>query len=544
MRAAALALLVLLAPGCARLVGIEGYTPAGDGGGGGGGDGAPSGPLAPPATRSPWNGFYTGSVNASSSLRPQLRWAASAGATHYEVALDKTCEVASMQTCPFDNAMTVTSTTTSVRPSDPLPVATAKPVGARYFWRVRACDDATCGDWSDVRYLNVGRLVDDVDGDGYSDVAVGTDLLNDVYVYQGSAGGLPPGTPPSGFPAAAQFPVGSTITFFGGTVVAGDFNGDGFADVAVSGADSGTLGNMAGHVFVLPGATLGLSSEFTPQIDGPPNSANTFGERMFGPGDLDGDGYDDLVVDNFGELFAYLGGPNGLATTPVTITAPTLSGNRDGHAAIGDVDGDGLPDFAIADGSNVNVLVFHGHPGTAAAMATAPVTVPGAAAVGAITGGLLDGDELSDLVVAGQDGSGNPFVAGFRGGAGGVAPTPYAVTAGGADSGNSAEVVYDDTTPFVFVGGIESVQELDGNLAVQGVLQDVQTGNNFGQELGACDCNGDGRPDVLIAATRARVTSDQVGIVYVHMGLAASPSDELFVSTTQDQCEFGETITR
>ena len=59
------------------------------------------------------------------------------------------------------------------RVATPLPVSMARPVGARYEWRVRACNGAECSGWSDARVLHVGRLPDDMDGDGYSELFVG-----------------------------------------------------------------------------------------------------------------------------------------------------------------------------------------------------------------------------------------------------------------------------------------------------------------------------------------------------------------------------------
>ena len=42
----------------------------------------------------------------------------------------------------------------------------------RYAWRVRACDGAQrCGDWSAVRYLQVGRVREDINGNGYGKTA-------------------------------------------------------------------------------------------------------------------------------------------------------------------------------------------------------------------------------------------------------------------------------------------------------------------------------------------------------------------------------------
>src|SRR5690606_26729496 len=124
----------------------------------------------------------------------------------------------------------ILDTTFELREDLPVEELTA-PLGRRYFWRVRACDEAmaVCSDWSEVRYLDVGRLKEDVNGDGYADlVAASGQSLWFV-------------------PGAADFSLDSTVSakpvapevirLHSGDVklrFVGDVDGDGFNDLTAS----------------------------------------------------------------------------------------------------------------------------------------------------------------------------------------------------------------------------------------------------------------------------------------------------------------------
>ncbi|MFN7147658.1 MAG: FG-GAP repeat domain-containing protein, partial [Myxococcota bacterium] len=82
-------------------------------------------------------------------------------------------------------------------------------------------------------------------------------------------------------------------TQLGETLATADVNGDGFADVVV-GADNYLAGD--GAVFVFHGAASGLGATAATRLDPPSTSPGAFGWNIADAGDVNGDGYDDVLV--------------------------------------------------------------------------------------------------------------------------------------------------------------------------------------------------------------------------------------------------------
>jgi hypothetical protein len=239
----------------------------------------------------------------------------------------------------------------------------------------------------------------DVDGDGFGDVVVGA--TDAALVLSGGAAGL--GT-------AAELIAGTESGGFGAAVAcAGDVNGDGFPDVIV--------GAPEGHAaFVYHGGAAGIatvaSGVLRKQPGAPPVGSTSHGEA-FGAvvgaaGDVNGDGFGDVVVvapDLFasntgfvGYAFIFLSTSTGLGmTSPGTSTlhprafgasaGPTTDPNRPQVAHyVGDVNGDGFgdlvtgtPDRGAGAGS---MLVYLGSSSTTGLPNTAAWDIPGAGLVG------------------------------------------------------------------------------------------------------------------------------------------------------------------
>jgi hypothetical protein len=154
----------------------------------------------------------------------------------------------------------------------------------------------------------------DINGDGYADAIVGADMANTAYVYLGSAMGLRTPT------TTLRHPTGSTC--FGFSVAsAGDVNGDGLAD-AIADAQPDP-----GHVSVFAGGTGGIATAPMPVLAAPPTGGSAgYGRALAGAGDINRDGYDDILVSAqfSGVVYVYLGTSSGLGTTPDgTLLAPS-----------------------------------------------------------------------------------------------------------------------------------------------------------------------------------------------------------------------------
>ena len=189
-----------------------------------------------------------------------------------------------------------------------------------------------------------------------------------------------------------------------------DVNGDGFADVVVGAANAKSLfpegggqlgGNNSGSAFVYLGAADGLST--TPiELPSPNPAYEGYGASVSSAGDVNGDGFDDLVVgapadtvagSGSGSAYLYLGGAEGLSMTPMTLANPAGVDPAFGRwiAGVGDVNGDGYADVVVA-GSYLYL-------GGADGLSTAPVPV----AVGFPVAGIGDvnGDGYADVAVGG-----------------------------------------------------------------------------------------------------------------------------------------------
>ncbi len=187
----------------------------------------------------------------------------------------------------------------------------------------------------------------DVNGDGYGDVIVGAfgyeGNTGRAYVFDGSAGGV-------SSTATTTLTGEARSSAFGASVSgAGDVNGDGYDDVIV-GAYS--YGSRMGRAYVYAGSPAGVSSTATTTLTGAA-SEDRFGVSVSGAGDTNGDGYDDVIVGDYGYssgaglAHVYAGSASGVSTSAAT----TLTGTADyyGHSVsgAGDVNGDGYGDVIV-----------------------------------------------------------------------------------------------------------------------------------------------------------------------------------------------------
>ena len=263
-------------------------------------------------------------------------------------------------------------------------------------------------------------LAGDVDGDGAEDFVIGA--LGETT--GGSVAGaaylvLGPVTADQTLDqAAARFTGGSGDRV--GAVVrgAGDLDGDGLSDLAVT-ADRADLGAAnGGVVYVLSGPVSGdaVLADVGTALYGPASSEDA-GTGLAPAGDVDGDGLDDLLVGAPGRpdagfvgagtayvVHGPVSGDGALADETVQLRG-AADGSRFGASIepAGDLDGDGGVDLIIGAPESDTAYVFYGpHTGVRPASSADRTLVGdagGSAGASVLGPGDLDGDGYGDLLV-------------------------------------------------------------------------------------------------------------------------------------------------
>ena len=145
---------------------------------------------------------------------------------------------------------------------------------------------------------------------------------------------------------------------------AGDTNGDGYADIVVGARYDSEAARNAGGAYIIEGPVSGTASLSTADGKLLGESAGDYtGDSVHGPGDVDNDGFDDILVGsgysdvgntNAGAVYMVRGpvsGTTSLSTAAGRIAA-TGKEDRARGRGVGDIDDDGIPDIMI--GSMLN----------------------------------------------------------------------------------------------------------------------------------------------------------------------------------------------
>ncbi len=380
--------------------------------------------------------------------------------------------------------------------------------GAAFLYPGSAAGLVTTASWQVVGAqagLSLGHSLasaGDVDGDGFDDVAVGVPaigapaLAGEVRFFRGSAAGLATTAELVFAGAAAGEQYGACVA------AAGDTDGDGYPDLAV-GAPLGQGGAGSAELLCGAGELLADASDWT--FDGVGTNSG-LGSAIASAGDVNGDGYDDIVlgayqydtlIQNGGEAWLSLGGENGLETSPALVVSGTEHWGWLGRSVtgLGDVNGDGYADFGVGepykDLGSINegrVLVYYGN--AAGTFGAPDQLIEGQTQFGlfgwSISGGDFDGDGYGDLL-AGAYGLGNPSSTGaafiHRGSPNGLSATPTWETTG------------------------------------------EQASARYGIQVGtAGDVNGDGIADLLVMADQFDGAFTDEGRAYLYLGAPGGPS--------------------
>jgi hypothetical protein len=329
---------------------------------------------------------------------------------------------------------------------------------------------------------------------------------------------------------------GAIITVPNSVVVA-DLRGNGLLDVAIVSAQidetglttqPGLLGIMLNSA-ASPG-TFGGIVNYT-SSSAPPSGLAV--------GDLTGTGSHDMVVANLNAgtlaVFMETSPTSGAFNAATNITLP--AGSQPNDVQIADINGDGLPDLIVADntGRVLYLLQNPASPGTFQPAVSLPISNPAIVAEGtgwstraiSVAVGDLNGDGLPDLAVTSFDGfEGNPGYGGDNGevfiffqdpsSPGTFVATPTTITALGEPSQiRIADVNQDGSNDIVIalqgLGENSTVVTAEANEGAMVILQNSGAPGTFATpvvypaysgviSLAIGDLNGDGLPDIAMCS--------------------------------------------
>ena len=201
--------------------------------------------------------------------------------------------------------------------------------------------------------------VGDLDNDGFDDIAVGAHYndragtdIGSVWIVFGSAS--PFGTRQTVLTGNSSGPKA-----FGHSLAGGDFNGDGYSDLVIGAPFDVTRSPSdydLGKVYIYFGGPSFDSS--VDVVVGAEDFDDEFGFSVANAGDLNADGFDDLIVgaryygswmdSQYGKAYIYFGGDPMDTTADLTITGEaTYCWLGYSVAGAGDINGDGFDDVLI-----------------------------------------------------------------------------------------------------------------------------------------------------------------------------------------------------
>ncbi|MEV5170546.1 FG-GAP-like repeat-containing protein [Streptomyces flaveolus] len=356
----------------------------------------------------------------------------------------------------------------------------------------------------------------------------------------------------------------------------GDFNGDGYLDIALSAAGHqvGTA-QQAGAVVVLYGSSSGVSAAkrtvITQNSAGVPGTAEAgdlFGQSL-AAGDLDGDGYSDLVVgapsetigdrDAVGSATILWGGASGLSGGALVPQPSTLDewNNFATGIAIADFDGDGKKDVTLT--GRTETRVYKG-PFTRTGTPVSNLRVGELGTTTNVFAGdlngdraaerfypfLVDGDEGGDIRYFTWNGSKHvmkdlPNADGLPGSIGDVNGDGYGdvVLGDPTDPGTYKKSGHKGGQISVWYGGPNGPDPAQKPTVIHqdttGVPGTGETDDLFGSSVSTGDINGDGYADVAVGAPGEDLgKAREAGAVTVLFGSASGLTTKGAKIWTQD----------
>jgi hypothetical protein len=390
--------------------------------------------------------------------------------------------------------------------------------------------------------------VGDINNDGFDDFIIGTygkdpaafvifgsaSLTSvDLTALNGANGFAITGTPQNSYAGAA-------------VSGAGDFNGDGFADLIIGARSEGSgsyYSGPPGGAYVIFGKASGFSANlslgdasilhFTVDT----GVGESLGYSVSDAGDVNGDGFDDLIVgasrsqNNTGGAFLVFGRAGGLTgqqtinTLSDTVFLTPLGTNREMGRAVssaGDINGDGFDDIMIASNygtgaasnSGLTYVVFGKASGWGSTLDLVSMTASeGFRILGAVsedkTGvavsniGDVNGDSIDDLIVGGNQ-------------VGNVGP-----------GAGAAYVIFGRTGGFTDI----NVSTLNGTNGFR--IDGAAAWSTAGRSVsGAGDINGDGANDIIVGSAAPAVTTCPAAAARTPSTAASGPTSSTAAKAT------------
>ena len=275
---------------------------------------------------------------------------------------------------------------------------TVDPVWTPWAWQDSGIAESGFGDSV--------ALDGDINGDGFADALVGAPGWSGalpssgrVWLYLGGPAGLSTTAAATWTGTQADERLGASVAFLG------DVNGDGLGDFALGAdghdgvhADEGAVWVFHGRVGAPPAQPQSALKGGAPH--------RRFGGALAGAGDVNGDGYKDLVAGSGplgerseGVAAVWFGGPRGISLPRFRRLLPSARARLFGYrvAGLGDLNGDGLDEVAVTRGSFTNSHIDL-YPGLAAGRSVGPFRTLQDTDAETITAGDFNGDGHRDLL--------------------------------------------------------------------------------------------------------------------------------------------------
>ncbi len=278
-------------------------------------------------------------------------------------------------------------------------------------------------------------------------------------------------------------------------LLAGDFTGNGKIDLIASVQQPGSAGFAFG---IFLGNGDGTFSSFS-EVDGPFNAIGTIVA-----GDFNGDGKLDLalpVVSDGQQLFVYLGNGDGTFTFAPSLSLSSIGTSM----TTGDFNKDGILDLAVISTGQQPVTILLGNgDGTFTAAATQP-SVANLVSPQSVTAGDFNGDGILDLAIADAGSSNSVVLLGVGDGTFNQVTTgapilsqdSFFVTAADFNGDNKLDLAFANSCGSECTANTITLFLGNGDGTFPAGL--VQTVGNGPLAIGVADFNGDGRLDVAVA---------------------------------------------